>query len=326
MADCLAAKNDFFLVTLSLFPNPSFFLNLPHLSTGSGHHTHTHKRRRPHRNRFHLRNDKTLFEAMSDIAFNVDTIKEFARMLDPTVGQANAAMRRPETQSVGYSLAETVDTKLRVGETGDEAKPGDASASGASGGPSHPGGIYVPPQPGAATAHLPTPSQSKAGKEAARARAEAGGAAGGPKPKGNAIWDSSEIAASAQSATGAPVVRAGAVVDPRETPTFEVLYKQRSGAEDVYLGVDFERDGSVAMTCDELLVRVHLPKLQTSADLELDVSPLVLKLRTKDYVLAANLPEKVVANKGGAKWDAAKKLLQVTLTVDMEGRKMKLMQ
>ena len=103
-----------------------------------------------------------------------------------------------------------------------------------------------------------------------------------------------------------------------------MLYKQFLNAEDVYLGVDFTKNGSSAL-CEGVVVKVQLPRVAAANEITLEVEPFILILTSPQYKLRAPLPIKVVEKKAAAKWDAAKKLLSVTLTTDLSEREVKLM-
>jgi uncharacterized protein YfcZ (UPF0381/DUF406 family) len=232
-------------------------------------------------------------------------VQNLAMMLDPQNGAANMAFKRPESQSIGYSLSEA---QPRSSENNTTVENNVGALS-------HPGSVYVPPSVGQNNPHLPVVSGSKAAQRKTEQEVAR------KKPKGNAIWADDEVDGAYGSALGdADVV---AKSDTRETPEYEVLYSTKQTAEDTFLGADFTKDASAAMS-DAIVVRVKLPKLESSKELELDVVPFAMHLKTKGYKLRVDLPTKVVEKKGAAKWDAAQKVLTVTLTADPANRQVKM--
>lgn len=240
---------------------------------------------------------------MSHGGLSQEQVNSLADLLDPQNGAAKMAFKRPESQSVGYSLSETPS----AGATNVESNVGNMGAT-----PANPGAVAIPAAIQAANSGLPTVSGTKAAKER-----DAKGGSGANKPKGNDIWDDTEVDRVYGSKLGA-----GEAKDTRETPEHEVLYRENRTAEDQYLAADFTRDGSAAMA-EQISVKVQLPKQESVKDMELDVEPFTMHLRTPFYVLRAALPAKVVEKKGAAKWDGVNKVLTVTLTVDPATRQVK---
>jgi len=139
---------------------------------------------------------------------------------------------------------------------------------------------------------LPIPSHATV---AAQAEREA--------PKGNEIWTESDLK------------RKETVEDKREAPTFEIVYRQNTGVEDQYLGMDFTRENSTNCS-DDVLVKINLPKARSVRDIQLDCKGQVLDLRSPEYKLSVRIPKVVLENKVTAKWDAKSTTLTVTLPVD----------
>eukprot|EP00128_Syssomonas_multiformis_P007845 Colp12_sorted_trinity150504_noHs@26180 len=92
--------------------------------------------------------------------------------------------------------------------------------------------------------------------------------------------------------------------DTRPTPDYEIMYKQRVGSEDVFLGLA-GRDESTAC-CEDLLVRVKLPETRFT-DLTLDVTENFFDCRAPKWKLGFHLPRRVRHKEGNAQWDAKKK-------------------
>ncbi|KXZ54824.1 hypothetical protein GPECTOR_4g895 [Gonium pectorale] len=101
--------------------------------------------------------------------------------------------------------------------------------------------------------------------------------------------------------------------DGRETPSYEFLYKQAVDTADNFLGMSMKDPSSTS--CEDLVVRIELPKAQGASELDLDVKDTYLKLSSPQYKLSIHLPHKVDGERGKAKWDPAKKTLSVTLRI-----------
>lgn len=63
-------------------------------------------------------------------------------------------------------------------------------------------------------------------------------------------------------------------------------------AEDVYLGVDFTRDSSVASS-EAVVIKIELPLLSNANDISIELQPFHLKLFTPHYYLSTPLPTEV---------------------------------
>ena len=92
-----------------------------------------------------------------------------------------------------------------------------------------------------------------------------------------------------------------------------MLFKQRVGAEDVFLGMSGTTPSSVH--CEALLVRVELPGAAFK-DIDLDVGDDGrFSVATGTFRLRTFLPMRVRHKEGVAKWDGAKGVLSVTLPI-----------
>jgi hypothetical protein len=172
--------------------------------------------------------------------------------------------------------------------------------------------------PGSAVATAPTvvrkPASAAAAAAAAAAATAAAGAAGaaagggaGVGSRSKDIWDAAELPASAADA------EEDAAADGRARPRFEVLFKQRVGAEETFLGIGGVTPSSVH--CEALLVRVELPGAAFK-DIDLDVrDDGRFCVSTGAFRLRTFLPMRVREKEGSAKWDAAKATLSVTLPI-----------
>ncbi|XP_078393130.1 dynein axonemal assembly factor 6 [Cetorhinus maximus] len=67
--------------------------------------------------------------------------------------------------------------------------------------------------------------------------------------------------------------------DPRQQPEYEILFKQRVGTEDVFLGMS-RKDGSTAC-CEDMMIKIKLPDCK-AADITLDIKERFLALRSPD--------------------------------------------
>lgn len=99
-----------------------------------------------------------------------------------------------------------------------------------------------------------------------------------------------------------------------------MLYKQRVGTEDVFLGMSDKTPST--LHCELMVVKVDLPPINgrsvASADIDLDVSEQRLRVATSAYKLSTYLPLKVKHKEGKAQWDAAKGTLTLTLPIVRE--------
>jgi hypothetical protein len=103
--------------------------------------------------------------------------------------------------------------------------------------------------------------------------------------------------------------------DNRERPKYDILYKQIVDTNDVYLGLDFEKDPS-SSSAESLVVKIELPKERSISNLNVDVTPYSVALTSETYKLYLNLPCNVYDKKGDAKWDSRTKTLTIILPID----------
>lgn len=101
-------------------------------------------------------------------------------------------------------------------------------------------------------------------------------------------------------------------LDPREQPEYEILFKQRVGSEDIFLGMN-RKDPSTAC-CEDLVVKIQLPNTKAS-DMSLDIRRKFLDLRTPKYKLGLHLPHPVNEKTGKAQFKVDTETLEVTLTM-----------
>ena len=106
--------------------------------------------------------------------------------------------------------------------------------------------------------------------------------------------------------------------DDRPQPEYEVLFKQHVGTEDVFLGLS-DKDPS-STHCDSLLVKVQLPDTKF-ANVQLDVKGATkqqLVVQSPNYYLSTMLPYPVNKEKGKAKFNSDKCILEVTLPTERD--------
>ncbi|XP_078067328.1 dynein axonemal assembly factor 6-like [Mustelus asterias] len=100
--------------------------------------------------------------------------------------------------------------------------------------------------------------------------------------------------------------------DPRQQPEYEILFKQRVGTEDVFLGMN-RKDGSTAC-CEDMVIKIKLPDCKP-ADVTLDIKEHFLALRSPIYKLGLHLPHPVDSKNGKAQFITDTHTLEVTLTM-----------
>ncbi|XP_078268188.1 dynein axonemal assembly factor 6 isoform X2 [Rhinoraja longicauda] len=100
--------------------------------------------------------------------------------------------------------------------------------------------------------------------------------------------------------------------DTRQQPEYDVLFKQRVGTEDLFLGMS-RKDGSTAC-CEDMMIRIKVPGCKP-AGLTLDVKERFLGLRSSVYKLGLHLPYPVDCKNGKADFHADTQTLEVTLTM-----------
>jgi len=109
--------------------------------------------------------------------------------------------------------------------------------------------------------------------------------------------------------------RKAAQSDDRPQPEYEILYKQRVGAEDVFLGIN-DSDTS-SRSCQDLSIKIELPGTQHK-DISLDVEKTNLSLQAPKFRLDLPLPHSVHEKQGKAQWIAKDEILYVTLPIDKD--------
>nr|XP_033803117.1 protein PIH1D3 [Geotrypetes seraphini] len=103
--------------------------------------------------------------------------------------------------------------------------------------------------------------------------------------------------------------------DPREQPEYEIVFKQRVGTEDMFLGMS-RKDASTAC-CEDMLIKIKLPDTKF-ADITLDVKDKFLDLRTPKNKLGLHLPHPVDSKNGKAHFVSEKQILEIILPMQRE--------
>ncbi|KAJ7529790.1 hypothetical protein O6H91_15G065700 [Diphasiastrum complanatum] len=96
-------------------------------------------------------------------------------------------------------------------------------------------------------------------------------------------------------------------------PEYTLIYKQAVTPNDIYLQMSSKNPSTIC--CEDLVMRVSLPDVETVDDMKLDVKPTHVKLSASIYFLAMHLPHKVDAVRSCAKWDAANCMLEITMPI-----------
>eukprot|EP00760_Papus_ankaliazontas_P004006 PhM_4_TR11675/c3_g1_i4/m.13383 len=228
--------------------------------------------------------------------FSSDEARALAEMLDVTNAASKAAMPRTHTQAVGYSLAES-ETKRTSAE--EQVGPGSI------GGPK-------PKLDPLLQDNAPVPSmisEAKRKQIAANSTTTNSDDQNNNNNNNNKIWTDREVE---------KIDRA----DQRVAPPYEILYRQKTGVEDAYLGMDFTRDPSTNCS-DDVLVKITLSGVRSVRDVEVEVKNQTLTLRSQKYKLVVPISQVVIESRVRAQWDAAKSLLTVTMPVDRDAYKIK---
>eukprot|EP01028_Stygiella_incarcerata_P006868 TRINITY_DN2794_c0_g1_i1.p1 TRINITY_DN2794_c0_g1~~TRINITY_DN2794_c0_g1_i1.p1 ORF type:complete len:217 (-),score=72.61 TRINITY_DN2794_c0_g1_i1:67-630(-) len=124
------------------------------------------------------------------------------------------------------------------------------------------------------------------------------------KKDSKSIWDDDEVEESGHDFKDDPL-------DPRIQPEYDIVYTQRVTTEDVYLGIDYEKDPGVGSS-DGMIVKVQLPGAKAS-QMALDVGPSSMQLTTQKHKLTIPFPRRVKDKEGKAQWDGKTETLKITL-------------
>lgn len=123
------------------------------------------------------------------------------------------------------------------------------------------------------------------------------------------IWDTDEVLPSSST----KIVVDDSVSDGRKRPEYDISYKQKVGAEDVFLGMSGTTPSSIH--CDTIVVKVKLPGANLN-DIDVDVhEDGEFLLLSSEYRLRTYMPVKVKHKEGQAQWDKQKQTLTVSLPI-----------
>ncbi|KAM6143291.1 dynein axonemal assembly factor 6 [Erethizon dorsatum] len=103
--------------------------------------------------------------------------------------------------------------------------------------------------------------------------------------------------------------------DVRESPEYEIIFKQQVGTEDVYLGLT-RKDSSTAC-CQELVVKIQVPNTNLS-EIHIDIQEMFLDLRAPNKKLLVNLPEPVECSSAKTLYIPENETVEVTMTMKRE--------
>uniref|UniRef100_A0A7S2S5N0 Protein kintoun n=1 Tax=Mucochytrium quahogii TaxID=96639 RepID=A0A7S2S5N0_9STRA len=128
-----------------------------------------------------------------------------------------------------------------------------------------------------------------------------------------------------QSVTSSPIEKASVpkkqqpvqVLKPANEPKYTITHR---GQIDL---ADFVNSDNRTIRCKrpkELVIKIQVPKVKSAKYLDVETSELALKLacndkKIADYVLNLDLPYPVLEEKGSAKFDKTKRVLEITLPV-----------
>ena len=142
------------------------------------------------------------------------------------------------------------------------------------------------------------------------AKADDGVAIPAARPGGDpkAIWDASELMDDFED-DDEDAGEHGLLV-----PKYEFLYKQAVSTADAFLGMAHNKDPG-SRSCEDVVCKVHLPGTKALRELDLDVRPDRLRLRSHVYSLSVYLPHRVDADRGKAEWDQKAESLKITLPI-----------
>ncbi|KAI4544918.1 hypothetical protein MG293_005184 [Ovis ammon polii] len=120
------------------------------------------------------------------------------------------------------------------------------------------------------------------------------------------IWNPEEVSEGAEHHD---------VWDVRDTPEYEIVFKQQVGTEDMFLGLT-RKDASTAC-CKDLVVKIKLPNTNP-ADIKVDIQETILDLRTTNKKLLVTLPHPVDCSSANAFYILDTETLEVTMTMKRE--------
>lgn len=105
--------------------------------------------------------------------------------------------------------------------------------------------------------------------------------------------------------------------DYRQTPEYQIIYKQFVTPEDIYLQIG-NRTSSTA-SCEELCIDIRMPDESVGIEqMELNINQNDIDLKTPIYRLKLPLVQKINPDFGKAQWNREKKILRLNLIMKRE--------
>ena len=148
-------------------------------------------------------------------------------------------------------------------------------------------------------------SATAAASSASSSSADNAAAAKKKKADSRSIWSSDEVAAARELVDDD-------INDGRVKPVYDIIPLQTVTTADVGLGLS----GKNPLQSDAIVVKIQLPNTaQGLSEIQLDVTPTRMLVRTTKYKLFLHLPQTVNEQAGKAQWDSSKQVLSVTLPI-----------
>eukprot|EP00293_Proteomonas_sulcata_P019540 CAMPEP_0184295424 /NCGR_PEP_ID=MMETSP1049-20130417/6260_1 /TAXON_ID=77928 /ORGANISM="Proteomonas sulcata, Strain CCMP704" /LENGTH=168 /DNA_ID=CAMNT_0026603907 /DNA_START=21 /DNA_END=527 /DNA_ORIENTATION=- len=122
----------------------------------------------------------------------------------------------------------------------------------------------------------------------------------------NAIWDEEEV-------DEQNILSKVDKNDKRVKPKYDLRYRQDIKTDDA-LGAPWSVQDNSSMSCRQLIIKVDMPGTKFST-VKLDVTRTEFLVQAPKYLLALPLSESVNPDKGNAKWDSDKDVLEVILPI-----------
>lgn len=105
--------------------------------------------------------------------------------------------------------------------------------------------------------------------------------------------------------------------ETRKTPEYRISYKQAVAPEDIFLRMGNKT--AATASCEEMCLEIELPDETMHIDqMQLDVNPNEIELRTGIYHLKLPLAQRIDADRSKATWDTQRKMLRLLLRMKRE--------
>jgi dynein assembly factor 6, axonemal len=130
--------------------------------------------------------------------------------------------------------------------------------------------------------------------------------AGGGDP--NAIWAPDELQDAIEDD----------LEDGRPAPKYDFVYKQAVQTTDTFLGMDPMGKDPTSTSCEDLVLNVTLPEASSAADVDVDLKPTWIIVRTGVHKLSTYLPRKVNEDQSRAEWNSKERKLKITMRIVRE--------